>query len=174
MDAAPVTPGGNPARAYGIDTAAAEIGLADAIARPWTYERDPRGSLGLLADRDRRILVGAWAVAPLASEWIRQAALAIRARIPVDVLLDQVAQSPPTARRTSPRWSSSPCENIPARAPAGRVTTTRVTPAWLIRPASAGASWLGRIVDAEPHHRPCPGLPPRRSPGDGIHDSRPG
>jgi dihydrolipoamide dehydrogenase len=82
------------ARSRGIDTAATEIGLADAIARPWTYEQDPRGTLGLLADRSRRVLVGAWAVAPLASEWIHQAALAIRAQIPIDVLLDQVAQYP--------------------------------------------------------------------------------
>jgi dihydrolipoamide dehydrogenase len=84
------------ARAHrrGIDTAAAETSLADAIARPWTYERDPRGALGLLADRGRRVLVGAWAVAPLASEWIHQAALAIRAQIPIDILLDQVAQYP--------------------------------------------------------------------------------
>lgn len=82
------------ARRRGIDVAAAEIGLPDAIARPWAYERDPRGAFGLLADRDRRVLVGAWAVAPLASEWIHQAALAIRAQIPPDVLLDQVAQFP--------------------------------------------------------------------------------
>jgi pyruvate/2-oxoglutarate dehydrogenase complex dihydrolipoamide dehydrogenase (E3) component len=82
------------ARQRGIATAATEIGLADSIARPWTYERDPRGALGLLADRDRQVLVGAWAVAPLASEWIHQAALAIRARIPLNVLLDQVAQFP--------------------------------------------------------------------------------
>jgi pyruvate/2-oxoglutarate dehydrogenase complex dihydrolipoamide dehydrogenase (E3) component len=82
------------AAARGIATASAEVGLADAIARTWTYERDPRGELGLLADRDRHVLVGAWAVAPLASEWIHQAALAIRARIPIAVLLDQVAQFP--------------------------------------------------------------------------------
>ena len=78
----------------GIDTAITEINLADAISRPWTYERDPRGTLGLIADRERRVLVGAWAVAPLASEWIHQAALAIRASIAIDVLLDQVAQYP--------------------------------------------------------------------------------
>lgn len=82
------------ARARGISTAAAEISLADSVDRPRTYERDPRGALGLLADRDRGVLVGAWAVAPLASEWIHQAALAIRARIPIDILLDQVAQYP--------------------------------------------------------------------------------
>jgi len=82
------------ARARGIDTATAEISLAEAITRPWTYETDHRGALGLIADRDRRVLVGAWAVAPLASEWIHQASLAIRARIPIGTLLDQVAQYP--------------------------------------------------------------------------------
>ncbi|MDR3083266.1 MAG: pyridine nucleotide-disulfide oxidoreductase, partial [Streptomyces sp.] len=41
-----------------------------------------------------QVLAGAWAVAPLASEWIHQAALAIRARIPLEVLADQVAQFP--------------------------------------------------------------------------------
>jgi dihydrolipoamide dehydrogenase len=78
----------------GIDVATAEIALADTIDRPWTYERDPRGNLGVLADRARQVLVGAWAVAPLAGEWIHQAALAIRAEIPIAVLLDQVAQYP--------------------------------------------------------------------------------
>src|SRR5579875_3567989 len=75
-------------------TAAAEISVADSADRSWTYERDPRGVAGLLADRDRRVLVGAWAVAPLAGEWIHYAALAIRAQIPIDTLLDQVAQYP--------------------------------------------------------------------------------
>jgi pyruvate/2-oxoglutarate dehydrogenase complex dihydrolipoamide dehydrogenase (E3) component len=82
------------ARDRGIDVAASEVAMADAVDRSWTYERDPRGALGLLADRRRRVLVGAWAVAPLASEWIHQAALAIRAQIPIDTLLDQVAQYP--------------------------------------------------------------------------------
>ena len=82
------------ARSRGFDVASVEIELPDAIARPWTYERDPVGNLGLVADRTRRVLVGAWAVAPLAGEWIHQAALAIRTQIPIDVLLDQVAQYP--------------------------------------------------------------------------------
>ncbi len=82
------------AAARGISTATAEISVADSADRSWTYERDPRGALGLLADRDRGVLVGAWAVAPLASEWIHLAALAIRARIPISTLLDQVAQYP--------------------------------------------------------------------------------
>jgi dihydrolipoamide dehydrogenase len=82
------------AAARGIATATAEIGVADSVDRSWTYERDPRGAVGVLADRDRGILAGAWAIAPLASEWIHYAALAIRAQIPISVLLDQVAQFP--------------------------------------------------------------------------------
>lgn len=77
-----------------LHTTTAEIDLAASLARPWTYEHDPRGHLALLADTDRRVLVGASAVAPQAGEWIHQASLAIRARIPIDTLLDQVAQFP--------------------------------------------------------------------------------
>jgi pyruvate/2-oxoglutarate dehydrogenase complex dihydrolipoamide dehydrogenase (E3) component len=82
------------AQAQGIELESSRIKLADAIARPWTYERDPRGELGLLADHERQVLVGAWAVAPLASEWIHQAALAIKTQVPLAVLRDTVAQFP--------------------------------------------------------------------------------
>jgi pyruvate/2-oxoglutarate dehydrogenase complex dihydrolipoamide dehydrogenase (E3) component len=82
------------ARDRRMDVVTAEIGLADTITRPFTYERDPRGTLGLLADRSRGVLAGAWAVAPLAGEWIHQATLAIRTQVPIDALLDQVAQYP--------------------------------------------------------------------------------
>jgi pyruvate/2-oxoglutarate dehydrogenase complex dihydrolipoamide dehydrogenase (E3) component len=82
------------AEQQGLPGAAVEIDLAKTIARPWTYEKNPRGHLGVLADRDRRVLLGAWAVGPQASEWIHTAALAIREQIPIDRLLDQVAQFP--------------------------------------------------------------------------------
>jgi pyruvate/2-oxoglutarate dehydrogenase complex dihydrolipoamide dehydrogenase (E3) component len=82
------------AQAQGIELESSRIELSEAIARPWTYERDPRGELGLLADRRREVLVGAWAVAPLASEWIHQAALAIKTQTPLAVLRDTVAQFP--------------------------------------------------------------------------------
>jgi pyruvate/2-oxoglutarate dehydrogenase complex dihydrolipoamide dehydrogenase (E3) component len=78
----------------GLDVASTELDLAGALARPWTYEQDPQGHLGLLVDRSRRVLIGAWAVAPQAGEWLHQAALAIRTGIEVDVLLDQVPQFP--------------------------------------------------------------------------------
>jgi len=82
------------ARSKGVDVVAASIDLAAVLARPITYEQDPRGHLGVVADRATKTLVGAWAVAPLASEWIHEAVLAIRARIPIDVLMDTVAQFP--------------------------------------------------------------------------------
>ena len=82
------------ARDRGIDIATSHISLAASIARPWTYEQDPRGDLGLLADRTQRVLIGAWAVAPLAGEWIHQAALAIKTQTSIDVLRDTVAQFP--------------------------------------------------------------------------------
>lgn len=82
------------AQQQGIDTAAASVELAEEIARPWTYEEHPRGSLGLVADRERQQLVGAWAVAPLAGEWIHVAALAIKAEIPLAVLRDTIPQFP--------------------------------------------------------------------------------
>ncbi|WP_234552743.1 dihydrolipoyl dehydrogenase family protein [Rhodococcus qingshengii] len=78
----------------GIRTTATELDLSNAIARPWTYEQDPRGHLGLLADTERKVLIGAWAIGPQAGEWIHQASLAIRAQLPLETLLDQVAQFP--------------------------------------------------------------------------------
>jgi pyruvate/2-oxoglutarate dehydrogenase complex dihydrolipoamide dehydrogenase (E3) component len=82
------------AREQGYDVVTATVDLAAEITRPWTYEHEPAGELGLVADRRRRVLLGAWAVAPLAAEWIHQAAMAVRAEIPIDVLLDGVAQFP--------------------------------------------------------------------------------
>jgi pyruvate/2-oxoglutarate dehydrogenase complex dihydrolipoamide dehydrogenase (E3) component len=82
------------ARERGIQVLTSRLKLPDAITRPWTYEQNPRGDLGLIADRDRDVLVGAWAVAPLAGEWIHQAALAIKTEIPLAVLRDTVAQFP--------------------------------------------------------------------------------
>jgi dihydrolipoamide dehydrogenase len=82
------------ASADGGNVAVSRVNLPQTIARPYTYEQNPRGELTVIADRDRGVLVGAWAVAPLASEWIHQAVLAIRAQVAIDVLLDTVAQFP--------------------------------------------------------------------------------
>jgi dihydrolipoamide dehydrogenase len=82
------------AREQRTDVAVATVSLPGSIARPYTYEQDPRGELSVVIDRARRVMVGAWAVSPLASEWIHQAVLAIRAEVPLAVLLDTIAQFP--------------------------------------------------------------------------------
>ncbi|MDQ3890061.1 MAG: NAD(P)/FAD-dependent oxidoreductase [Actinomycetota bacterium] len=82
------------AREHGLDVTTAVVDLPRSIARPYTYEENPRGTLGIVADPARGVLVGAWAMAPLASEWIHQAGLAIRAEVPLEVLRDTVAQFP--------------------------------------------------------------------------------
>ncbi|MGJ9403103.1 dihydrolipoyl dehydrogenase family protein [Arthrobacter sp. KK5.5] len=85
---------GRQARDRGLNVQSVELDAAAALARPWTYERDPKAVLGLLADMERKVLVGAWAVGPQAGEWIHYAALAVRAELPISLLRDQVAQFP--------------------------------------------------------------------------------
>lgn len=55
------------------------------------YAEDP-GFLTLLSDGDR--LTGAYALGPEAGEWLQQATLAIRARVPLDVLADTIQPFP--------------------------------------------------------------------------------
>ena len=83
------------AREQGLDVAVAHLDLpSGGVARAYTYEQNPRGEMALIADRGAGVLVGAWAVAPQAGEWIHEAVLAIRARVALDVLLDTVPQFP--------------------------------------------------------------------------------
>ena len=83
------------AREAGHDIAVATLDLpSGGVARTYTYEQDPRGELSVVFDRGRRVMLGAWAVAPLASEWIHQAVLAIKAEVPLEVLRQTVAQFP--------------------------------------------------------------------------------
>jgi pyruvate/2-oxoglutarate dehydrogenase complex dihydrolipoamide dehydrogenase (E3) component len=60
-----------------------------------TYERPKRpGFVKLAGDPERRVLVGAIAVGPEAGEWLGQLTLAVRAEVPVDVLLDTIQPYP--------------------------------------------------------------------------------
>jgi pyruvate/2-oxoglutarate dehydrogenase complex dihydrolipoamide dehydrogenase (E3) component len=60
-----------------------------------TYERPKRpGFVKLAADASRRVLVGAIAVGPEAGEWLGQLTLAVRAEVPLDVLLDTIQPYP--------------------------------------------------------------------------------
>jgi pyruvate/2-oxoglutarate dehydrogenase complex dihydrolipoamide dehydrogenase (E3) component len=92
-------------RAVFSDPQAAAVGAADgaytgtvqlsAVARTATYTRgydtEP-GFLTLVSDGER--LTGAYALGPEAGEWLQQATLAIRARIPLDVLNDVIQPFP--------------------------------------------------------------------------------
>jgi len=87
------------------DPQAASVGAAEApfsstvpvsgIAKTETYTRayaDSNGFLTLLSDGDR--LTGAYALGPEAGEWLQQATLAIRARVPLGVLRDTIQPFP--------------------------------------------------------------------------------
>jgi pyruvate/2-oxoglutarate dehydrogenase complex dihydrolipoamide dehydrogenase (E3) component len=74
----------------GMFTATAR--LAD-VPRTATYTRaESNGFLTLLSDGER--LTGAYALGPEAGEWLQQATLAIRARIPLEVLNDTIQPFP--------------------------------------------------------------------------------
>jgi dihydrolipoamide dehydrogenase len=53
---------------------------------------EANGYLTLLSDGER--LTGAHALGPEAGEWLQQATLAIRARIPLDILRDTIQSFP--------------------------------------------------------------------------------
>jgi dihydrolipoamide dehydrogenase len=69
--------------------------LVSAVAKTATYTRayaESNGFLTLLSDGER--LTGAYALGPEAGEWLQQATLAIRARVPLDVLRDTIQPFP--------------------------------------------------------------------------------
>jgi pyruvate/2-oxoglutarate dehydrogenase complex dihydrolipoamide dehydrogenase (E3) component len=87
------------------DPQAASVGSADApfsatapvseVAKTATYTRDYADDIGfltLLSDGER--LTGAYAIGPEAGEWLQQATLAIRARVPLEVLRDTIQPFP--------------------------------------------------------------------------------
>jgi pyruvate/2-oxoglutarate dehydrogenase complex dihydrolipoamide dehydrogenase (E3) component len=84
------------AAAVGASTGSfsATVALSE-VAKTATYTRayaDQNGFLTLLSDGER--LTGAYALGPEAGEWLQQATLAIRARIPLDVLADTIQPFP--------------------------------------------------------------------------------
>jgi dihydrolipoamide dehydrogenase len=65
------------------------------VAKTAAYTRayaESNGFLTLLSDGDR--LTGAYALGPEAGEWLQQATLAIRARVPVEILRDTIQPFP--------------------------------------------------------------------------------
>jgi pyruvate/2-oxoglutarate dehydrogenase complex dihydrolipoamide dehydrogenase (E3) component len=87
------------------DPQAAAVGAGEAryhgtamlaeVAKTATYTRayaESNGFMTLLSDGDR--LTGAYALGPEAGEWLQQATLAIRGRVPLDVLRDTIQPFP--------------------------------------------------------------------------------
>jgi pyruvate/2-oxoglutarate dehydrogenase complex dihydrolipoamide dehydrogenase (E3) component len=65
------------------------------VPKTATYTRayaDDNGFLTLLSDGER--LTGAYALGPEAGEWLQQATLAIRARVPLELLRDTIQPFP--------------------------------------------------------------------------------
>lgn len=81
------------AREQGIEVATAEVDISKAD-RAETFGKGLKGKAGVVADRERGVLVGAWAVTPLASEWIHAAVIAVKAEVPLDTLRDSMMQFP--------------------------------------------------------------------------------
>jgi dihydrolipoamide dehydrogenase len=76
----------------GCVTARWELG---STARTATYERPKReGFVRVFANPHGRVLVGAVAVGPQATEWLGQLTLAVRSATPVDVLIDTIQPYP--------------------------------------------------------------------------------
>ena len=71
----------------------ATVQLAE-VARTATYTREweDAGFMTLVSDGER--LTGAYALGPEAGEWLQQATLAIRARVPLDVVRDTIQPFP--------------------------------------------------------------------------------
>ncbi len=86
------------------DPQVASVGVMEGTIGRWslrstprlaTYERPKRdGFLKIAADPERRVVVGAVAVGPEAGEWLQQLTLAIRAELPIEVLLDVIQPYP--------------------------------------------------------------------------------
>ncbi len=87
------------------DPQAASVGASEAafsgtvplasVAKTETYSRayaESNGFMTLLSDGE--VLTGAYALGPEAGEWLQQATLAIRARVPLDVLRDTIQPFP--------------------------------------------------------------------------------
>jgi pyruvate/2-oxoglutarate dehydrogenase complex dihydrolipoamide dehydrogenase (E3) component len=85
---------GTVGRTDGDDLVSARWELS-ATPRTSTYEKPARdGFVRLFADPGKRVLVGAVAVGPQATEWLGQLTLAVRSATPIDVLADTIQPYP--------------------------------------------------------------------------------
>jgi pyruvate/2-oxoglutarate dehydrogenase complex dihydrolipoamide dehydrogenase (E3) component len=95
-----------------------------AVAKPATYSRayaEDNGFLTLLSDGER--LTGAFALGADAGEWLQQATLAIRARVPLGVLQDTI-QPFPTFSEIYADALKALVRSIAAQRPEGRLANS--------------------------------------------------
>ncbi len=105
----PVASVGHTGDGEGLESASFDLGE---LARTLT-DSGPGGLLVITADRDRGVLVGASAIGARAEDWMGEAALAVRAGVPLEVLTDLVHAFPsmgeafePVYRELAARCSS--------------------------------------------------------------------
>lgn len=82
------------ARDQGIDVVTAGMDVGQTARAAADGDAAATGRLVLTADRTKGVLVGAAAIGPHADEWLGEAAVAIRAEVPVQVLVDVVHAFP--------------------------------------------------------------------------------
>jgi pyruvate/2-oxoglutarate dehydrogenase complex dihydrolipoamide dehydrogenase (E3) component len=122
------------------DPQAAAVGATDAefsattplseVAKTATYTRayaQSNGFLTLLSDGER--LTGAYALGPEAGEWLQQATLAIRGRIPLAVLRDVIQPFPTFSEIYVATLKALHSQVTAARPPAGGTAPTGARPA---------------------------------------------
>ena len=110
------------------DPQAASVGVAEGrfsatvpisdVAKTATYTRayaQANGFMTLLSDGER--LTGAYALGPEAGEWLQQATLAIRARVPLDVLRDTIQPFPTFSEIYIAALNALHSQIVPARRP---------------------------------------------------------
>jgi pyruvate/2-oxoglutarate dehydrogenase complex dihydrolipoamide dehydrogenase (E3) component len=101
---------GDPQGAFGATVPLSEVPRTSTYTR--AYAERP-GFMTLLSDGER--LTGAYALGPEAGEWLQQATLAIRARVPLDVM-DDVIQPFPTFSEVFLHALTELRERVPAPA----------------------------------------------------------
>jgi dihydrolipoamide dehydrogenase len=108
------------AAAGAVDAPFRATAMVAEVAKTATYTRayaESNGFLTLLSDGE--LLTGAYALGPEAGEWLQQATLAIRARVPLDVLADTIQPFPTFSEIYLAALKALRGEIAAARAPVG-------------------------------------------------------
>lgn len=80
-------------REKGLDVVVGSYDLAS-VSRTYIHGEGLSGSVSIMIDRKTKRVLGAWAIGPLASEWIHQLVLAVQAKLSAGMLADTIQQFP--------------------------------------------------------------------------------